>query len=78
MELINRLKLPNITTFPDRATVETKGDGSYDELALKDMGEGVIFTTFIAVFTEPKGGIKFTRVSLACVLVTMSPIAMIP
>lgn len=44
------------------ATVNNKGSGSY-ELALKDMGEkkGVIFTTFVGVFTKPKGGnIKFT------------------
>lgn len=56
-ELVNRLKLPNITKFLDMTTVENRKNSSY-ELVLKDMSEGkrVIFTTFIGVVNKPNGG----------------------
>lgn len=67
MECINQLKLPHIIKFADITTVGKRAS-SY-KFVLKGMcvDKRIMFSTYIRVFINQKGNIKFTRMSLSCV-----------
>lgn len=56
MELINKLKFPNMVMFLDITTKEDKSDSNY-KLVLRYTREGkrIIFTTYIGVFHKQNG-----------------------